>query len=32
MIANLEARNSTALAKVLARHMENSWARVKDVI
>ncbi len=32
MIASLEARNSTALAQVLSRHMENSWARVKDVI
>lgn len=32
MIAALEARNGTALAEVLARHMENSWARVKDVI
>ena len=32
MIAALEARNGEALAEVLARHMENSWARVKDVI
>ena len=32
MIAALEARNGTALAEVLTRHMENSWARVKDVI
>jgi DNA-binding GntR family transcriptional regulator len=32
MIAALEARNGAALAEVLTRHMENSWARVKDVI
>ena len=32
MIVALEARNGAALAEVLTRHMENSWARVKDVI
>jgi DNA-binding GntR family transcriptional regulator len=32
MIVALEARNGEALAEVLTRHMENSWARVKDVI
>ena len=32
MMAALESRNGTALVKVLTRHMENSWARVKDVI
>jgi DNA-binding GntR family transcriptional regulator len=32
MIVALEARKGEALAEVLTRHMENSWARVKDVI
>ncbi len=32
MIAALETRNGAALADVLTRHMDNSWARVKDVI
>ncbi|HEX6611087.1 MAG TPA: GntR family transcriptional regulator [Hyphomicrobiaceae bacterium] len=32
MIVALEARNGDALAEILTRHMENSWARVKDVI
>jgi DNA-binding GntR family transcriptional regulator len=32
MIVALEARNGEALAEVLTRHMENSWARVRDVI
>jgi DNA-binding GntR family transcriptional regulator len=32
MIVALEARNGEALAEVLSRHLENSWARVKDVI
>jgi DNA-binding GntR family transcriptional regulator len=32
MIVALEARNGSALSDVLARHMDKSWARVKDVI